>query len=134
MTKPRKSGIKQKFRLFVNRTAIKLKLRKVEASEKSRSMSPPKFDCEISVISEIDVQPVKKQDSTTTVLTKSERKRCAREKRMYREKTMCLKRYPGAGTNFSKIPILSEIPTTPNPAGWISSNPKTQKDTKPIKN
>ena len=42
------------------------------------------------------------------------------------------KRLPNTGTNFSKTPILFEIPKTHNPAAWVSS--KTQKDTKPIKN
>ena len=42
------------------------------------------------------------------------------------------KRFPNTGSNFSKIPILSEIPKIINPAAWVSS--KTQKDTKPIKN
>ena len=42
------------------------------------------------------------------------------------------KRLPNAGSNFSKIPILSEIPKIQNPAAWVSS--KTQKDTKPIRN
>ena len=42
------------------------------------------------------------------------------------------KRWPSVGSNFSKIPLLSEIPKTNNPAAWVSS--KTQKDTKPIKN
>ena len=40
--------------------------------------------------------------------------------------------WPNTGLNFSKIPILSEIPKIPNPAAWVTS--KTQKDTKPIKN
>ena len=42
------------------------------------------------------------------------------------------KRWPNTGLNFSKIPILSEIPKIPNPAAWVTS--KTQKDTKPIRN
>ena len=42
------------------------------------------------------------------------------------------KRLPNTGSNFSKIPILAEIPKIPNPAAWVSS--KTQNDTKPIKN
>ena len=42
------------------------------------------------------------------------------------------KRLPNAGSNFSKIPILSETPKIQNPAAWVSS--KTQKDTKPIRN
>ena len=42
------------------------------------------------------------------------------------------KRLRNAGSNFSKIPILSEIPKILNPAAWVSS--KTQKDTKPIRN
>ena len=42
------------------------------------------------------------------------------------------KRLPNAGSNFSKIPILSEIPKILNPAAWVSS--KTQKDMKPIRN
>ena len=42
------------------------------------------------------------------------------------------KRLPNTGSNFSKIPILSEIPKINNPAAWVSS--KTQKDTKPIRN
>ena len=42
------------------------------------------------------------------------------------------KRLPNTGSNFSKTPILLEIPKTHNPAAWVSS--KTQKDTKPIKN
>ena len=42
------------------------------------------------------------------------------------------KRFPNTGSNFSKIPILSEIPKIINPAAWVSS--KTQKDTKSIKN
>ena len=46
----------------------------------------------------------------------------------YRKK----KRLPNTGSNFSKIPILAEIPKIPNPAAWVSS--KTQKDTKPIRN
>ena len=42
------------------------------------------------------------------------------------------KRLPNTGSNFSKTPILFEIPKILNPAAWVSS--KTQKDTKPIKN
>ena len=42
------------------------------------------------------------------------------------------KRLPNTGRNFSKIPILSEIPKIANLAAWVTS--KTQKDTKPIKN
>ena len=42
------------------------------------------------------------------------------------------KRLRNAGSNFSKIPILSEIPKILNPAAWVSS--KTKKDTKPIRN
>ena len=42
------------------------------------------------------------------------------------------KRLPNTGTNFSKTPILFEIPKINNPAAWVSS--KTQNDTKPIKN
>ena len=42
------------------------------------------------------------------------------------------KRLPNAGSNFSKIPILSETPKIHNPSAWVSS--KTQKDTKPIRN
>ena len=42
------------------------------------------------------------------------------------------KRRPCTGSNFSKIPIVSEIPKIINPAAWVSS--KTQKDLKPQKN
>ena len=42
------------------------------------------------------------------------------------------KRRPCTGSNFAKIPIVSEIPKIINPAAWVAS--KTQKDTKPIKN
>ena len=187
MTKARKPGIKSKFRQIVNATAIKLKLRKVKVSEKSRSISPPKIDCDISAISEIDVQPVKKQDSPTPWSTKAECSSSTWSWRtdseyhknndsendnklngfIHREKSSSYheifdcesveaesslssddevlwstfskgyhskrsKRYPSAGSNFSKIPILSEIATALNPAGWVSS--KTQKDTRPIKN
>ena len=171
MTKPRTSGIKNKFRKIVNATAIKLKLRKVKVSEKSRRISSPKNDYDISAITEIDVQPVKKQDSTSPEPIKSE---CSsstgswrtdseysisdsenntkwhgfihrwklssndeiKRSLVYRDKTSISlssqRRYPGAGSNFSKNPILYETPTALNPAGWVSS--KTQKDTKPIKN
>ena len=182
MTKPRKSWIKNKFRKIVNATAIKLKLRKVKVSEKSRSISSPKNDYDISTITEIDVQPVKKQDSTSTEPTKSEcssttgswrfdseysisdsenntkwhvfiKKPLRALRSLSRQAPQSLKapepssddevygswislggqrRYPGAGSNFSKNPILYEIPTALNPAGWVSS--KTQKDTRPIKN
>ena len=47
-------------------------------------------------------------------------------------KTHSKKRYPSVGLNFSKVPILPEIPKTNNPAALVSS--KTQKDTKQIKN
>ena len=43
-----------------------------------------------------------------------------------------LKRRLCTGSNFSKIPIISETPKINNPAAWVSS--KTQKDSKPIKN
>ena len=163
MTKARKPGIKSKFRQIVNATAIKLKLRKVKVSEKSKSISSPKNDCDISAITEIDVQPVKKQDSTTPEPTKSECSSITSSRRTDSEysisdsenntkwplvifaKSSCddeiygswislssQRRYPGAGSNFSKNPILYEIPTALNPAGWVSS--KTQKDTRPIKN
>ena len=42
------------------------------------------------------------------------------------------KRRPCTGSNFSKIPIVSEIPKLINPAAWVSS--KTQKGLKPQKN
>ena len=42
------------------------------------------------------------------------------------------KSLPNTGSNFSKIPMLAEIPKVPNPAAWVTS--KTQNDTKPIKN
>ena len=42
------------------------------------------------------------------------------------------KRRPCTGSNFAKIPIVSEIPKIINPAAGVSS--KTEKDPKPIKN
>ena len=58
---------------------------------------------------------------------------CGFEKKRCLPKTLAKKkRLPNAGSNFSKIPILSEIPKIQNPAAWVSS--KTQKDTKPIRN
>ena len=41
-------------------------------------------------------------------------------------------RRPSTGSNFAKIPIVSEIPRIINPADEVSS--KTEKDPKPIKN
>ena len=105
MTNLQKNETIQKIRTAVREILIKLKLRKPK--DKSIDLCPKKtsfFESDDSIYGSIydEYSNTKK------------------------------KRLPNTGTNFSKTPILFEIPKINNPAAWVSS--KTQNDTKPIKN
>ena len=146
MAKPQKNKSLQKFRTAARGILIKLKLRKPKASNKNfieehkRDMHGTLGDSIIDLrtrSSSINTNPNLlnsdyQSEETYNIVSNYEGEYeyayCNREWNFNTEK----KRLPKAGSNFSKIPILSEIPKILNPAAWVSS--KTQKDTKPIRN
>ena len=159
MAKPQKNKSLQKFRTAARGILIKLKLRKPKASNKNfieehkRDMHGTLGDSIIDLrtrSSSINTNPnllnsdYQSEETYNIVSNYEGEYEYAYCKRRYDYETTYgeyeyelnfnteKKRLPKAGSNFSKIPILSEIPKILNPAAWVSS--KTQKDTKPIRN
>ena len=154
--KTEKSSILQNFRTVfdkaVKKMSFKLGLRKSKVPKRSNDMSPAESDCDINAsvesqdsshFHESEILAVEWSDEviygeyeSTRVLyeTSYEEYYHSYGGSWNDSSRSCTKkkRWPSVGSNFAKIPVLSEIPKIINPAGWVSS--KTQKDTKPIKN
>ena len=114
MVKPKKSSI-----ILRLRTAVKGAFRNCKCSRRKPKMGSPRY--------QFDSKPGFNRRSMIQTRTS---RTCDYSEKLYFAKRR--KHRPSTGSNFSKTPILSEIPKIINPAAWIAS--KTQKDTKPIKN
>ena len=146
MTSLSKNETIQKFRTAVRAFLIRLKLRKPKSmkigiGKYERDMHGTVDDSELRTRSSSIKSVLSNYNSSNSdheSVISYETEYCDRDI-LYRELVIYSasyypkkKRLPNTGSNFSKTPVLFEIPKIPHPAAWVSS--KTQNDTKPIKN